>query len=95
MGGQAHLSDIYQLGAVLYEMLTGRPPFQSTGDKLAEAIRSQTPAVPSTLNPSISPAIDRLVMQCLAKNKKDRYQSAAALKTDLLAALKSVSDPAK
>jgi tetratricopeptide (TPR) repeat protein len=80
------LADIYQLGAVLYEMLTGKPPFQTQGDELATNIKNALPPAPSTLNSGINKELDRIVLRCLTKSRKERYPTAQMLKTDLEAA---------
>src|SRR4249919_3586090 len=70
-------SDLYSTGCLLYELLTGRPPF--VGDSpvsVAYQHVRETPAPPSTLNPDVSVAIDAIVMKSLAKRVEDRYQSA-------------------
>jgi serine/threonine-protein kinase len=70
-------SDIYSTGVVLYEMLTGRVPFE--GDSaVAIALKqvSEQPAPPSTLNPGVPPALDAVVLRALAKDPANRFASA-------------------
>jgi Tol biopolymer transport system component len=73
-------SDLFAFGAVLYEMLTGERAFSgaTSGESLAAILRDQPPD-PSTKAPSVSPAIDRLVVRCLQKNPDERFQSARDL----------------
>jgi serine/threonine protein kinase len=76
--------DIYALGAVLYEMLTGQPPFP--GDDpfaIASARLIGDPAAPRTLNPDISPQAEEIVLRALRRNPLERYASAAAMNEDL------------
>jgi serine/threonine-protein kinase len=77
-------SDVYSTGCLLYELLTGRPPFQGDSPVAVayQHVREQAPP-PSTLDDELSPEIDAIVMKALAKPLPDRYQSAAAMKADI------------
>jgi hypothetical protein len=77
-------TDVYALGAILYEMLTGRPPF--VGESFLETldqVRSHNPAPPQVLQPKVSGDLAVICMKCLEKNPAERYASAAALAHDL------------
>jgi serine/threonine-protein kinase len=77
-------SDIYSLGCVIYEMLTGQPPF--TGESpvsIAYKHVRETPLPPGRKNPDVPQSIDAVVMKCLAKNPANRYQNADELRHDL------------
>uniref|UniRef100_UPI0026120EA4 Stk1 family PASTA domain-containing Ser/Thr kinase n=1 Tax=Nocardioides sp. TaxID=35761 RepID=UPI0026120EA4 len=77
-------SDVYSAGCLLYELLTGRPPF--VGDSPVavayQHVREQA-APPSDHDGDLPPAIDAIVMKSLAKRVEDRYQSAAAMRNDI------------
>src|ERR1035437_5333766 len=80
--GERHLdqrSDLYSLGVVLYEMLCGRPPFESRSQfELMMAHVNQSPAPPSRLHAMLPQFLDAIVLKALAKDAGDRYPSAAA-----------------
>lgn len=79
-----HRSDIYQLGATLYALLTGRPPFEGGG--IAATITQILTATPDSMrakNLSISIPLESVIIKMLAKNPRDRYQSAKELATAL------------
>ncbi len=78
-------SDVYSLGCVLYEILTGEPPF--VGDSpVAVAYQHvrEDPVPPSTRHAGLSPGLDAVVLKALSKNPENRYQSAAEMRTDLI-----------
>ncbi|MDT5197536.1 MAG: eukaryotic-like serine/threonine-protein kinase [Mycobacterium sp.] len=78
-------SDVYSLGCVLYEILTGEPPF--VGDSpVAVAYQHvrEDPVAPSQRHDGISPELDAVVLKALAKNPENRYQTAAEMRTDLI-----------
>ncbi|MBB3748779.1 serine/threonine-protein kinase [Mycolicibacterium sp. BK634] len=78
-------SDVYSLGCVLYEILTGEPPF--VGDSpVAVAYQHvrEDPVAPSQKHSGISPELDAVVLKALAKNPDNRYQTAAEMRTDLV-----------
>ncbi len=76
--------DIYSAGAVLYEMATGRTPFQEkSGPLLMEAILNRPPAAPTAVNRQVSPALEAVILKAMDKDPDRRYQSARELRVDL------------
>lgn len=83
-----HRADIYSLGATLYHMLTGTPPF--TGRNAPYHHVHTLPQNPRRINPAIPKALAQIVLKCLEKDPDDRYQTAFALKVDLEKVLASL-----
>jgi serine/threonine-protein kinase len=81
-------SDVYSVGCMLYELVTGAPPF--TGDSpVAVAYQHvrEDPRLPSSINPGIPPELDAILLKAMSKNPANRYQSAAEMRNDLLRAI--------
>ncbi len=77
-------TDLYGLGAILYELLTGQPPFTASDPLvIMSMIRQNEPTSPKVLNPRLSIEICLICLKCLAKLPENRYSSAAALIEDL------------
>ena len=76
-------ADLFALGVVLYEMLSGRPPF--AGTTMADIISAVLLREPDALGPAVPPELERIVMTALRKDRGDRYQSCALLLEDLTA----------
>ena len=85
-----HRSDIYAVGVMAYELLAGRPPFTgATPQQVLAAHVTEEPDPVSKRRPGVSPALEQVVMRCLAKRPADRWQTA----DELLAQLEPLSTP--
>src|SRR5204862_905806 len=78
-------ADIYSLGAILYEMLTGRPPFlpEESDTSIMVRVATETPVSPTWHRPGIPRDLETICLKCLAKEPRDRYASATAVADDL------------
>ena len=89
-----HRTDVYSLGASLYELATGRPVFESaTPHGVIAQILTEEPARPRQIRPDLPRDLETIILTCLAKEPAQRYATAQALAEDLRAVLRRPADP--
>lgn len=83
--GVDHRADVYSLGVMLFETLTGSLPFEAAGSpsQVMRRIAEEQPKPPSTLSKQVKPELETIILKALAKEKSHRYQSVAELAEDL------------
>ncbi|MER6101399.1 protein kinase [Streptomyces sp. NPDC001832] len=87
-------SDLYSVGIMLFQLLTGRLPFDADAPlAIAYAHVQEEPVAPSTINRSITPAMDALVARALRKNPNERFPSAAAMQDEIARVLNASGQP--
>ena len=86
-----HRSDIFSLGLVLYEMVTGRKAFAGDSElSILEQVRSPKLATPRQIDASVPPEVERIILRALEPNRETRYQTAAELGSELDAVLRTI-----
>jgi len=80
-------SDLYSLGIILYELLTGRRPFQGSRFEMIQKIQKEAPVPPQQLNPDVPASLANICLRAIAKAPQDRYRSADQMRMDLEAFL--------
>ena len=83
LGSVESPADVYAMGAILYELLAGQPPFLATTTQLMRQIVQEDPPAPSTIRNEVPRDLDAICLKCLEKKPEERYESALELADDL------------
>jgi len=84
-GNISNATDVYSIGVIAYELLTGRRPFVGNNAQVMQKVLNEVPENPSMLNLALSPAVDRMLQRALAKKPKDRFQTTEEFARELSA----------
>jgi serine/threonine protein kinase len=93
-GSTDDITDIYQLGAVFYELFTGQPPFDGKPFKVIGKVKSQSPTPPSDIA-AVPAELDDILLTALAKSKTDRYDDIVYLRDELQSLFESTLEEQK
>jgi len=77
------ITDIYQLGTVIYALVAGKPPFSGSATAVMQGVLQDEPEPPSNKNPAVPPAVDEILLKSLAKQKAERYQGVLPFLQDI------------
>jgi serine/threonine protein kinase len=82
-GSTDDITDIYQLGALAYAVVTGQPPFTGPATAVMQGVLQDDPDPPSSMTPEVPAAVDEVVLKALAKRKADRYEGVLTFRQEL------------
>jgi len=88
-------SDVYSLGVILYEMLTGRLPFEGSTGEIIGKVLSERPELPSAIRTDVAPELESICLKMLAKAPEDRYQSMGEVSISLSGFIDASGEQAK